>query len=561
MRLLLILILLPFFGIAQSVNELIITEIMADPTPTRGLPEKEYIELYNRTDRAISLARVKLQIGTTTQTFSNYTIQPKEYVVLCEKVDEATFSKFGKTLVISNFTLNNTGTTIALRNDRNQTIFSVSYTDKWYDSKRNGGYSLEMIDTNFPCVEEANWTSSENSQGGTPAKENSVKANKPDLTPPSLLRFEQPNLTTIKLIFSEKLDSVSAVSRLAYGINNGLSVSQIAIESPVNKNVNLIFNQALQDNTIYQLNLKNIADCSGNILRDASILLGNVKSADSSDVVLNEVLFDPLPDGVDYVEVYNRSNKILSLKDWSLANIDKAGKVASIRKITTDNFILKPKQFLVLTSNAQVVENQYFKAVKENFLEMASLPSYPDDSGTVILLNDKQKVWDRFDYKATMHHPLLDDKRGVSLEKRDSNKPSNDSQNWYSAASSEGYGTPGYLNSQGIQDNSESNSVFRIEPEIFTPEGDGFDESTKLIYNFEESGNVLNINIFDINGRLVRQLAQNYIAGFSGSIEWDGRGDSLGTLPVGYYIFLVDVFNPNGKRQTAKLKVVVGSRY
>jgi len=137
MRLLLILILLPFFGIAQSVNELIITEIMADPTPTRGLPEKEYIELYNRTDRAISLARVKLQIGTTTQTFSNYTIQPKEYVVLCEKVDEATFSKFGKTLVISNFTLNNTGTTIALRNDRNQTIFSVSYTDKWYDSKRN----------------------------------------------------------------------------------------------------------------------------------------------------------------------------------------------------------------------------------------------------------------------------------------------------------------------------------------------------------------------------------------------------------------------------------------
>ncbi|MCU0327168.1 MAG: lamin tail domain-containing protein [Spirosomaceae bacterium] len=390
MRLLFVLLLLPFLGIAQSTNELIISEIMADPTPTRGLPEKEYLELYNRTDRAISLAKVKLQIGITTQIFGNYTIQPKEYIILCERTDEATFSKFGKTLVINNFTLNNTGTTIALRNERNQTVFSVSYTDKWYDPKRNGGYSLEIIDTNFPCVEEANWTSSENQQGGTPAKENSVKANKPDLTPPSLLRFEQPNLTTIKLIFSEKLDSTSAVSKLAYGINNGLIINQVAIESPTNKSINLTLSQALQDNTIYQLNLKNIADCSGNILRDASVLLGNVKAADSMDVVLNEVLFDPLPDGVDYVEIYNRSNKILSLKDWSLANIDKSGKVASIRKITTDNYILRPKQYLVLTSNAQIVQNQYFKATKENFLEMPSLPSYPDDSGTVMIKEESR---------------------------------------------------------------------------------------------------------------------------------------------------------------------------
>ncbi|MCU0327167.1 MAG: gliding motility-associated C-terminal domain-containing protein [Spirosomaceae bacterium] len=103
--------------------------------------------------------------------------------------------------------------------------------------------------------------------------------------------------------------------------------------------------------------------------------------------------------------------------------------------------------------------------------------------------------------------------------------------------------------------------VFRVEPEVFTPDGDGLNESIQLIYNFEESGNVLNISIFDVSGRLVRQLTQNYIAGFSGSIEWDGRGDSLSTLPVGYYIFLVDVFNPNGKRLNAKLKVVVGSRY
>jgi hypothetical protein len=549
-------IILLFIKLGYS-QDLIITEIMADPTPTRGLPEKEYLELYNRSDRVINLNRTRLQIGTAVQTFGNFTIQPKEYIILCEKVDETTFSKYGKVLVINTFTLNNTASVVILKNEKNQTTFSINYTDKMYDPKRNGGYSLEMIDTNFPCVEEANWTSSENTQGGTPAKENSVKANKADLTPPSLLRYEVPNNTTVRLIFSEKLDSASAVARQNYSIDKGLTINQLSIESPANRNVNLTFNTAIQDNLIYQLKAKGIADCSGNIMSETTTIIGNVKPADSSDIVLNEILFDPLTDGEDYVEIYNRSNKLLSLKDWSLANIDNSGKLASIRKISADNFIIQPKQFLVLTRSPQIVQNQYFKAKKENFLAMASLPSFPDDSGEVILLNDKQKVFDRFDYNAKMHHPIIDDKRGVSLERRDVEKPSNTQSNWHSAASSEGYGTPGYANSQGIL-SVELDKTFSIEPEVFTPNGDGQNEVTKIIYQFEDAGNVLTISVFDVSGRPVRQLTQSYLAGLSGNIEWDGKGDSMQVLPVGYYILLIDSFNPNGNRKTAKLKVVLG---
>jgi hypothetical protein len=541
-------------------QDLIITEIMADPTPTHGLPEKEYLELYNRSDKAINLNRIRLQIGTSVQTFGNFTIQPKEYIILCEKADEVTFSKYGKVLVINAFTLNNTGSTVLLKNERNQTTFSINYTNKMYDPKLNGGYSLEMIDTNFPCVEEANWTSSTNTQGGTPAKENAAKANKADLTSPSLLRYEVPNSTTVRLIFSEKLDSASAINKSNYTIDKGLIINQLSIESPANRNINLNFNQAIQDNLIYQLKVRGITDCSGNMMTESTALIGNVKPADSSDIVLNEILFDPLPDGEDYVEIYNRSNKLVSLKDWSLANIDNDGKLASIRKISADNFIIQPKQFLVLTRSPQTVHNQYFKAVKTNFLSMSSLPSFPDDSGEVILLNDKQKVFDRFDYDAKMHHPIIDDKRGVSLEKRDVEKPSNNAQNWHSAASSEGYGTPGYANSQGVL-STEIDESFSIEPQIFTPDGDGQNESVKVKYQFEDVGNVLNISIFDVSGRPVRKLTQSYLAGTSGNIEWDGKGDSMQILPVGYYILLIDSFNPNGNRKTAKLKVVLGGVY
>lgn len=553
-------ILMLLLGQFAFCQDIIITEIMADPTPTHGLPEKEYLEIYNRSDKAINLNRMRLQIGTSVQTFGNFTIQPKEYVILCERADEATFSKYGKVLIINSFTLNNTGSVVILRNEKNQTIQSINYTDKMYKTKQNGGYSLEMIDTNFPCVEEANWTSSENPQGGTPAKENSVKANKADLTPPSLLRYEVPNNTTVRLVFSEKLDSASAITKTNYSIDKQLIINNLSIESPANRNVNLTFNQPIQDNTIYQLKVRGIADCSGNVMTENTTIIGNVKPADSSDIVLNEILFDPLPDGEDYVEIFNRSNKLISLKDWSLANIDNKGKLASIRKISADNFIIQPRQFLVLTRNPQIVQNQYFKAKKEAFLAMSSLPSFPDDSGKVILLNDQQKIFDRFDYNAKMHHPIIDDKRGVSLEKRDVEKPSSDTQNWHSAASSEGYGTPGYTNSQGIL-NTEIDKTFSIEPEVFTPDGDGQNEFTKIKFEFEDVGNVLNISIFDASGRPVRQLVQNYLAGTSGSIEWDGKGDSMQVLPVGYYILLIDSFNPNGNRKTAKLKVVLGGFY
>ena len=194
--------------VAQNANDLIISELMVNPKPSHGLPEKEYLEIYNRTDKAILLNNVKLQINSTAHILPNISILPKEYVIVCEKIDEKTFGVYGKVLAVSSLTLTNTGANVSLRDAKNKTIFSVTYTDKWYPADRNGGYALEMIDMNFPCVEDGNWTASTASEGGTPAKENSVKANKPDLTPPSILRNEITNSTTLKVIFSEKLDSL-----------------------------------------------------------------------------------------------------------------------------------------------------------------------------------------------------------------------------------------------------------------------------------------------------------------------------------------------------------------
>ncbi len=544
---------------AQNLNDLIISEIMADPTPSKGLPEKEYLELYNRTDKAIDLNRFKLIYGTTTVVFPSFVLLPKSYILVTSRTNEADFRPYGNVIGLASFSLLNTGTTLTLRTPQNKTIFSVTYSDKWYEKDKNQGFSLEMIDTNFSCIEDGNWTSSTATLQGTPAKENAAKAVKPDLTPPSLTRFEITNSTNIKLIFSEKLDSLSAISSNAYAFDKGLIIRQINVESPQNTNVNLVLNSALQENIVYMLTAKNIADCSGNVLLSSQIALGNIKPADSGNVVLNEILFNPRTNGEDFVEIYNRTDKLISLKNWSLANVDGTGKIANLKTIATTDFILQPKQFLVLTRNAQSVRNQYFKSVKTNFLEMSSLPSFPDNEGSVILLNDTKKVFDRFDYTDKFHHPLVDDKSGVSLEKINYNSASNQASNWQSAAAADGFATPGYANSQGIVDAQES--MFKIEPEVFTPDGDGQNEVTNLIFQLDQNGYVATVQIFDINGNLVKKLADNQLFGLNNTIEWDGRNANNNVVSVGYYVLLVELFNPSGSKKQFKGKVVVGSKF
>jgi len=554
-----ILLIIPFSSLAQQAGELIITEIMADPTPTKGLPEKEYIELYNRSDKPLNLNQFVLSYNASTVSFPDFVIQPREYVIVAHRNNMAEFQSYGKTVGLTSFSLLNTGTTLTLKDRRNRTVFSVTYTDKWYSAGKTQGFSLEMIDTDYACVEAGNWTTSEAALQGTPGKENSVKASRPDLTPPVLQRYEFLNTQQIKLIFNEKLDSLSAVSPVAYSLDKSMSIKGISVESPANKSVTLTLHTALQANTVYTLTARNIADCSGNVLKETNMQMGIISEADSGDVVLNEILFNPRSGGEDFVEVYNRSNKFISLKDCALANLDAAGALANIKPITLTHYVLAPKQFLVFTRNAQIIRNHYFKTVSNNILEMESLPSYPDEKGVVILLSQNKKVLDRFDYAETLHHGLIDDKAGVSLEKADYDLPSSQFSNWHSAAASDGYATPGYANSQ-VMSLAEKN-VFTIEPEIFTPDGGGADDVTQLKFQLTQNGYVANVYIFDANGRMLKQLAQNQILGVTDQIVWDGKSANNAIAPTGYYIILAELFNTNGEKLEFKAKVVLGSKY
>ncbi|GAB3199187.1 hypothetical protein ABID22_001779 [Pontibacter aydingkolensis] len=548
--------------VLPGYNELLITEIMADENPVVGLPAQEYIELYNATaDKVLMLQGIRYSDATSTTTFPNVQLLPGEYAVVVPNTQVANFSQYGRVIGISNFpSLNNTGELLQLRQPNGRLIVAVNYSDTWYKntSKRDGGWSLEMIDVTNPCAGIANWAASVNPRGGTPAQANSVAASNPDNTPPAIADATAIAPDRVLLRFTERLDSTQAASIANYSINPGIPISSIQVQGPLFTEVILILGAPLHERQLYTLIAKSIPDCSGNLSsQPLSITFALPSAPVFGDVVINEILFNPRPNGVDFVELVNRSNKYINLKDWKLANTS-GDTISNIRSITAANYVLAPGQYVVLTSNPDNIKSNYPAAREQTFLRMASLPSYPDAAGTVVVLQPNTQLADRFSYTDKMHFALLDDKNGVSLE-RIRLEGTTTADNFHSAATTV-FATPGYRNSQS-QEGVRAQQVFKIEPKVFSPDADGFDDFTTINYNTDKTGYVANITIFDAQGREVRKLVRNELLSAEGFFRWDGLRQDGTKANIGTYILYIELFGLNGEKGEFKERVVVGGRF
>jgi hypothetical protein len=540
-----------------------ITEIMADPVPAVGLPEAEYIELYNASDKTFNLADWKYSDATASAgIFPAQLLLPGEYIILCRANDTLELKPFGRVIGLKTFpALNDGGDDVEIFDNTSQLIDKVNYTNNWYrdENKASGGWSLELIDLQNACGSANNWMASTAAIGGTPGKENSVKASNPDNLPPVLQHAQAKTNNVVLLQFNEKLDSALSVQPSFYQVSPNIPVTSVAVIGPEYTTVELTLAGALQTGQLYRITVTDVRDCSGNRLTNleqTSLVLP--ENAQAGDVVINEVLFNPRSGGVDFVELVNRSQKYISLQNWQIGNI-KPDSAMDARIITAGPFLLAPQQYVVLTPRPDVVQQQYLKSKPEAFLKVNSMPGFPDDAGTVVIIDAGNQEIDRFAYHEDMHFRLIGDVNGVSLERIRLDGPST-SGNFHSGATSAGYATPGYRNSQG-QETVNTTRAFTIEPKVFTPDGDGDQDFTTINYTADKNGLVANITVYDTGGRLIRQLVKNELLASQGFFQWDGTDNQHRKAPVGYYVLFIQLFNLQGRVETYKETVVVGAKF
>ncbi len=95
-----------FHSFGQT-HQLIITEIMADPTPSKGLPEREYLEIFNPSPNDINLKNFKLYYGSFSVLFPDSTLKSNTYAIVFRKGYEAEFRNYGAIIPLPNFSLSN----------------------------------------------------------------------------------------------------------------------------------------------------------------------------------------------------------------------------------------------------------------------------------------------------------------------------------------------------------------------------------------------------------------------------------------------------------------------
>jgi hypothetical protein len=545
--------------------DIVINEIMIDPEPIVGLPAVEYIELFNTTSYDISVHGWTLKVGEENYQLPLEKIRGKSYIIMCSQMNIPFLKEYGNVWGLVKFPLlNNNGETISLFDQEGRIIHSVSFKTNWYKNsiKTDGGWSLEMIDYKNPCGGYNNWAASENSLGGTPGYLNSINAENPDLESPFLMHAATMTDSSVILFFNEPLNFIKSSDPSSYSVDHDIFHPVTASPAPPDfSNVMLTFSKKFEQDKKYKIVVKNeLCDCAGNYINNSYADFALASLPNTFDLIINEILFDANEDE-EFLEIYNRSDKNIELMGTKIALLGKNKE--EILKISYEfpfHFQLFPGQYVVITGNIEKLTTNYYCKNRSVLIEAEKSLLFPDKEGIVALLDKKYKIIDRFYYNKNYHYALLRSTEGVSLERIYANQPTNYAANWHSAAEDAGFATPGYENSQSMQDTENNLSEIWLEPDVITPDNDGDNDYVTIHYKFNHPGFIATVYVFDSRGRLVNELANNMMLGREGLLIWNGYNKDGFPESPGIYIILIQAYTSDGTTLNFKKSLVVARK-
>lgn len=374
-----------------------------------------------------------------------------------------------------------------------------------------------------------------------------------DKTSPALVDLQVLNSNELLLIFDENLEKSSVEEVMNYTVNQGVGspITAFFEETKPNQVVITFVNPFISTSAL-TLSVSNVTDVSGNKIATITKEFLFAASPNLNDLMLSEILFNPYTDGEDFIELYNASDKFIELKDLMFVNLDN-----SDEDIISSSFVIKPKSYVAITSDADNLINAYQPPFFDYIIEN-NLPALNNDAGTVVVYNQQNVLLDSFSYHEDLHFGLIDDVEGVSLEKINLVPFDNSTSNWHSASSAVKYATPGYKNSNTVQ-TTATNEEFSLQKKVFSPDGDAKDDIMILTYNLPESGYVANVSVYSSEGYLVKNLTKNELLGRQGVVTWDGTNEDGMLAKLGIYIVIGTVFDSSGNTKKFKKDCVLAT--
>lgn len=528
---------------------IIFTEIMADPSPVVYLPEKEYLELLNRSAYTINLRNYTLSVNIKKWKLPEMVISPGEYLLITHIHEEDSYNCRAVGLFDSEYSLPNTGAEMALFTESDSLIDAVCYTVNFHERlKEAGGWSLERNDTDHFCSNFDNWNSSPGLSGGTPGNPNLANNGSEDLEGPKIRNVTWLENTVFSLIFDEAIDRKHFSSAREEFLYDNRGIDSIWLKFPVSDE---IFVKVGKEESYVFGNI--LSDECGN-LRYApdTVYFSRPQRIRPGNIIISEVLFSTWPGCPEFVELYNNTDSVFSIADLYLVIDDSMPE----ETLSDKNLLFFPGEFLLVSKRTGLLSDWYDLPEDFNYIDFPGMRSLKDKSGKVSLISKSLVLIDEMEYHSEDHFPLLSESTGVSLERIMLNRTAGLFAGWHSASSFSGYASPGKINSVNVQPET-GNIGLKSDDEVFTPDNDGDRDVAVFRLRLEQEGYVGVVRVFESSGIQVRMLANNFLLGKENTIIWDGRDDHGQLCQTGIYLIHMEAYHLSGKRKSSKETIVL----
>ncbi|MFP8489308.1 lamin tail domain-containing protein [Gracilimonas sp. Q87] len=423
------------YGVADS-GDVFITEFMYDPSD--GFTD--FIELYNATDSAYNLQNWTFNDNSGNRrslTDQQSTLLPGSRVVLApDSTIKNSFPEIYLIVMDSRFANLNSTTAddIVIRNGDGVLIDSLTYSNTWGGNKT----SLERRSVSVSPTYVENWGNSPSPKLGTPGSENLISE---DLTSPDIVELNVINGTTLQVLFSERIEQTPAENIANFELfvpaeieTQVPPISFITFLEPDTVIIQFQSSLPKQDlGTTYLLTIQDQADVFGNIAGSLSqsFFLIDIQEADSGDVVINEFMYDPAIAYSEFIELYNKSNKNIDLRNWTLN--DNTG---TRRSIANSKAELVQGEYVVLVADSTLFD----QFPDKNILVLGTaFPSLNNGSDDIVIRDQNGTLIDSLTYFSDWGGDQ------ISLERLDPQAASIYSENWRNSPSPD-LATPGKPN-------------------------------------------------------------------------------------------------------------------
>jgi hypothetical protein len=468
------------------------------------------------------------------------------------------------------FLWNNNGDAVVVADNRGAVMDSVSYNRGWGGS---AGTSLERIDTLGSSNDSTNWASSTDSLGATPCKANSVVALDFDLrtlrAPPVMTSPNTPARLSITIQNVGKQPSDQCMLLLYDDANNDSAVTpaelitRISIGQQLARRESLVVTGQWTAPTPGRHSVIALIDYTPDQRLSNNRILFQVKVGFSQKtLVINEIMYAPLTNDAEYVEVVNPGESDVDLSGWKIT--DRPGSSGSANQflLSSQRRNLHPGEFFVIASDSSLFRIwPYLRSIDTRLVTVVNQNSLSlNNEGDAVVLRDVlDSPIDSVSYLPSWNNSNISDYTGRSLERISPLLNSNDARSWSTCTLPTG-GTPGLVNSIFAASVS-TRSHLSFSPNPFSPDDDGHEDFTLINYELPARTSLINIKVYDARGRIIRRLANNEPSGSSGTIVWDGRDEEHRKARIGVYVVLLEAIGEGGTNlETAKGVVVLAGR-